>query len=108
MIRQLPKGNLMSDHLHSEEKPGCDCGHEASATPELDARLIPHEVRHAAILGALESLKPGAALILVAPHDPKPLLAQVYAKYGAGFTREYVESGPDAWKIRLERTAAGA
>jgi uncharacterized protein (DUF2249 family) len=96
----------MSDHLHPEEKSGCDCGHETSATPELDARLIPHEVRHAAILGALESLKPGSALILVAPHDPKPLLAQVDAKYGDGFVREYVESGPDAWKIRFERAGA--
>ena len=98
----------MSDHQHPEEKHGCDCGHETSATPELDARLIPHEVRHAAILGALDSLKPGAALILVAPHDPKPLLAQIDAKYGDGFGREYVKSGPDAWKIRFERAGVSA
>lgn len=105
LSQQAQRGTTMTDHLHSEEKHGCDCGHETSATPELDARLIPHEVRHAAILGALDSLKPGAALILVAPHDPKPLLAQVDAKYGDSFAREYVQSGPDAWKIRFERAA---
>ena len=93
----------MTSHESHEENHACHCGEAEGATPELDARLIPHEVRHAAILGALESLKPGAALILVAPHDPKPLLAQVDAKYGDGFAREYVQSGPDAWKIRFER-----
>jgi uncharacterized protein (DUF2249 family) len=106
VIHHNLKGVTMPDHLHPEGKSGCDCGHETSATPELDARLIPHEVRHAAILGALESLKPGAALILVAPHDPKPLLAQIDAKYGEGMARDYVESGPDAWKIRFERAGA--
>jgi len=96
----------MSDHPHShDDKSGCDCGHEASATPELDARLIPHEVRHAAVFGALASLKPGAALILVTPHDPLPLLARIDAEHGGEFSREYVESGPEAWKIRFERAA---
>jgi len=98
----------MSDLLHHEEKSGCDCGHDASAAPELDARLIPHEVRHAAVLGALASLKPGSALILVTPHEPKPLLARIDAEYAGEFARENVESGPDAWKIRFERAAISA
>jgi uncharacterized protein (DUF2249 family) len=98
----------MTTHESHDGKPGCDCGDKTSATPVLDARLIPHEVRHAAILGALESLKPGSALVLVTPHDPLPLLARIDAEHGGEFVREYVESGPDAWKIRFERTAANA
>ena len=98
----------MSDDLQIEDARHCNCGDADASTPELDARLIPHEVRHAAILGALDSLKPGCALILVAPHDPKPLLAQIDAKYGDGFGREYVQSGPDAWKIRFERAGVSA
>lgn len=56
---------------------GCACGHEDDgALPELDATVIPHAIRHATIFGALDSIKPGFGMILVAPHDPKPLLAQ--------------------------------
>ena len=85
---------------------GCTCGHAgAHADPVLDARTIPHEIRHAAIFGALDSLTPGSALVLVAPHDPLPLLAQARARYvdGAGIGIEYLQEGPDAWQLRLSR-----
>jgi uncharacterized protein (DUF2249 family) len=69
----------------------------------LDARAIPPAVRHAAIFGALDSLAGGSALVLVAPHDPLPLLAQAWERYGEGLTVEYLQRGPDAWRIRLQR-----
>lgn len=83
---------------------GCNCGHsEAHSDPVLDARLIPHAVRHAAIFGALDSLGHGSALVLIAPHDPLPLLAQARERYSEGIAVEYLQSGPDAWHIRLSR-----
>lgn len=85
---------------------GCACGDAgAHADPVLDARTIPHEIRHAAIFGALDSLAPGSALVLVAPHDPLPLLAQARARYsdGTGISVEYLQAGPDAWHLRLSR-----
>ncbi|MBI1352001.1 MAG: DUF2249 domain-containing protein [Actinomycetales bacterium] len=83
---------------------GCSCGDAgAHADPVLDARTIPHEIRHAAIFGALDSLAPGAALVLVAPHNPLPLLAQARARYADGITIEYLQEGPDAWHLRLSR-----
>ena len=36
----------------------CCCAHDDS-DPVLDARTIPHAVRHAAIFGALDSIAPG-------------------------------------------------
>jgi uncharacterized protein (DUF2249 family) len=69
----------------------------------LDARTIPPAIRHAAIFGALDSLTGGAALALVAPHDPLPLLDQARARYGEGLSVEYLERGPEAWRIRLQR-----
>ena len=44
---------------------------------ELDVRAVPHAIRNATVFGALEAVQPGGAMVLVAPHDPLPLLAQV-------------------------------
>jgi uncharacterized protein (DUF2249 family) len=69
----------------------------------LDARTIPHAIRHAAIFGALDSLKSGAAMELIAPHEPLPLLAQIDKRYDAGFEVSYLEQGPEQWRLRLAR-----
>ena len=44
---------------------GCQCGHENEVLPELDARELPHAIRHGAILGALimQSLQSGMAMV---------------------------------------------
>ena len=82
---------------------GCQCGEHGGADPVLDARLIPHAIRHASIFGALDSLSPGAALVLVAPHDPLPLLAQADARYNGKLGVEYLQRGPEEWQLRLSR-----
>ena len=82
----------------------CACGHDDIAGyPELDARLIPHSIRHATIFGALEAVGPGQGLILIAPHDPLLLLAQLQRTQPDVFTVEYLESGPEAWRLALVR-----
>lgn len=87
----------------TERTSGCNCGHEDEALPELDARAIPHAIRHASIIGALDSLQPGQAMALIAPHDPKPLLAQIADRYGAGVEVSYLVQGPEQWKLKLSR-----
>lgn len=81
---------------------GCACGETGATVPELDARQIPHAIRHATIFGALDSLAPDAAMDLLAPHDPQPLLAQVAHRYPDGFAVEYLERGPE-WRLRFTR-----
>ena len=44
-----------------------------------------------------------AAMVLIAPHDPLPLLDQARSRYPDGLTVEYLQSGPDAWHLRLAR-----
>jgi uncharacterized protein (DUF2249 family) len=83
----------------------CTCGEHSADLPELDARAIPHAIRHASIFGALDSLAPGAWMILVAPHDPLPLIDQALDRYGEAVVIDYVQRGPDAWKLRFQRTA---
>lgn len=82
----------------------CTCGEtDGPEWPELDARAVPHAIRHATIFGALDSVAPGRAMVLVAPHDPLPLLAQLEQRAPGEFTTEYLERGPEAWRILLSR-----
>lgn len=83
----------------------CTCGHEDSldSLPELDARLVPHAIRHATIFGALDSVATGSGMVLVAPHNPLPLLQQLEARVPGRFSISYLERGPEAWKIQFLR-----
>lgn len=104
------------DHDHAEAVPaadagscggGCTCGEsDGPDLPELDARAVPHAIRHATIFGALDAVELGGGLVLVAPHDPLPLLRQLEDRAPGAFTVEYLERGPDAWRLRLLRVAA--
>lgn len=87
----------------TDTSTACNCGHE-HGEPELDARAIPHAIRHATIFGALSAVQPGNSLILIAPHDPLPLLAQIHEREGEGAIEvSYLERGPEAWRLRLAR-----
>lgn len=82
----------------------CGCGDtDPAGHPELDARTIPHAIRHATIFGALETVRPGAGLVLVAPHDPLPLLAQVSDRWPGAFTVDYLDRGPETWRLLFTR-----
>ena len=86
----------------------CNCGEkDAEGYPELDARAVPHAIRHATIFGALDAVRPGGGMILVAPHDPLPLLAQIEQRSPGMFEVSYLERGPEAWRLAfVRRTAA--
>jgi uncharacterized protein (DUF2249 family) len=84
----------------------CGCGEvDAPGYPELDARVVPHAIRHATVFGALEAVGPGAGLVLVASHDPLPLLAQVEQRNPGVFEVSYLERGPEAWRLLFARQA---
>ncbi len=83
----------------------CNCGEKDDAGfPELDARAVPHAIRHATIFGALDAVRPGGGMILVAPHDPLPLLAQIEQRAPGVFDVSYVERGPEAWRLAFVRS----
>ncbi len=85
----------------------CACGGtDGPGHPELDVRSVPHAIRHATVFGALEAVRPGGGLDLVAPHDPLPLLAQIDQRWPGAFTVTYTERGPEAWRLSLGRTGA--
>lgn len=83
---------------------GCSCGEvDGPELPELDARSVPHAIRHATIFGALDSVRSGGGLVLVAPHDPLPLLRQIEGREPGAFAVDYLERGPEAWRLRFIR-----
>jgi len=96
----------LGEDAHPEAAPAhsCSCGeHDPAGDPELDARVVPHAIRHATIFGALDAVRPGTGLVLVAPHDPLPLLAQIERRDPGAFAVDYLERGPEAWRLRFLR-----
>lgn len=80
----------------------CGCGGADEETvPELDVRQVPHALRHATVFGALDAVPSGGAMVLVAPHDPLPLLAQIEGRAPGAFSVEYLQRGPEAWRLLL-------
>jgi len=62
----------------------------------FDARGVAKRFRHAAIFGALDSLRPGETMRFVNDHDPLPLLDQLRDRYGEAVTIEYRQRDPGA------------
>ncbi|MDX3451713.1 DUF2249 domain-containing protein [Streptomyces sp. ME02-8801-2C] len=94
------------DERQTDESGGCGgvcgCGGgEEDNEPRLDVRDVPHAIRHATVFGALDAVPAGTAMVLVAPHDPLPLLAQIEQRSPGVFSVEYLERGPEAWRLRL-------
>ncbi|MGV0634642.1 DUF2249 domain-containing protein [Mycolicibacillus trivialis] len=81
----------------------CTCAENESEVPVLDVRQIPHAIRHATVFGAFDAVPPGAAMELIAHHDPIPLLHQLEQRSGGGLVVSYIERGPEVWRLMLGR-----
>ncbi|MFZ3034211.1 MAG: DUF2249 domain-containing protein [Parvibaculum sp.] len=76
-----------------------------SNSDNLDVRnLIPAQ-RHSLIFETWDKLEPGKSFVLVNDHDPKPLYYQFDAEHSGQFTWDYLESGPETWRVRIGRKA---
>jgi uncharacterized protein (DUF2249 family) len=53
---------------------------------------------------AFDALGVGESLEIVADHDPQPLYFMLRAERGETFSWDLVESGPDLWRARVNRT----
>lgn len=73
---------------------------------ELDVRSLPKPDKHPAIFAAYESLPVGGAFTLVNNHDPKHLRNEFDLDHPGSYGWEYVEAGPQAWRIQISKLAA--
>jgi uncharacterized protein (DUF2249 family) len=69
----------------------------------LDIRTIPPPQRHPLIFDRFDGLAAGESFVLVNDHNPKPLYYQFQAELTGQFTWEYLEEGPEAWRVRIGR-----
>ena len=74
-----------------------------SSEQVLDVRQEPPARRHALIFETFEELEPGSGFELRNDHDPKPLHYQFAAEMAGQFTWDYLEQGPEVWRVRIGR-----
>ena len=77
------------------------------AAPRIDVRTIAPRDRHPLIFSTFNSLAAGQAMELVNDHDPRPLYYQFDARMPGQFSWEYLEQGPDVFRVAITRTQAG-
>jgi uncharacterized protein (DUF2249 family) len=74
-----------------------------AASIELDVRVIPPRDKHPTIFSRVDALKAGDSLVIVNDHDPKPLRYQLDAEHPGAFGWDYLDLGPDVWRVRITR-----
>lgn len=72
----------------------------------LDVRVIPPARRHPMIFQRFAELPVGGGFTLVNDHDPKPLYYQLNFEHNGELGWDYLEQGPEVWRVRISRTAA--
>ncbi len=78
------------------------------STPRLDVRTIVPRQRHALIFQTFGALAGGQSMELVNDHDPRPLKHHFEAEMPGEFSWNYLEEGPEVWRVSITRTAAAA
>jgi uncharacterized protein (DUF2249 family)/hemerythrin-like domain-containing protein len=85
--------------LH-EEATGATTTEEL-APETLDVRHLAPAQRHQVIFQRFEGLPVSDSFILVNDHDPKPLYYQLSAEYAGELLWQYLEQGPEVWRVRM-------
>jgi uncharacterized protein (DUF2249 family) len=87
-------------HIRKEDQSGLgDDGF--SVVNEFDVRPYPPTERHEMFYKAFADIRPGEAFEFSNDHDPKPLYYQMEAESKEPFRWEYLEKGPEVWKVRV-------
>lgn len=69
----------------------------------LDVTVIEPRFKHPTIFQKFDSVSSGSSFIIHNDHDPKPLYYQLLAERGQIFTWEYLEDGPEVWKVKIAK-----
>ena len=72
----------------------------------LDVTSLEPQLKHPTIFARFDELAPGESLILLNDHDPRPLYYQLVNQRGDIFTWEYLEQGPEVYKIKITQNKA--
>lgn len=71
---------------------------------EFDVRPLAGRVKHTLIFQRWIGLAVGDYFILVNDHDPKPLYYQFSAEFRGLFAWEYLQRGPEEFRVKISKT----
>ena len=74
----------------------------------LDVTVLEPRMKHPTIFNTFDQLHEGESFTILNDHDPKPLYYQLLSERGNIFNWEYLEQGPDTWRVAISRAAASA
>jgi len=80
----------------------------ATKMDELDLREVPRPLRHPLVFAKLDALAVGGSFVLVNDHDPVPLSRQIESMRQGQAVWEYIQRGPDIFRIQIRRIAPSA
>ena len=81
---------------------------EVMSDQKLDVRREIPMRRHELIFETFHGLGGGQGFELINDHDPKPLYYQFAAEHAGEFTWDYLEEGPEVWRVRIGKTDGSA
>ena len=73
----------------------------------LNVTLLEPRQKHPTIFVRFDQLAEGECLTIHNDHDPKPLYYQLLGERGNIFTWEYLEEGPEWWKVKISKRVSG-
>lgn len=75
---------------------------------KVDVREIAPRDRHPMIFSTFRSLGVGESMELINDHDPRPLYYHFQAELPGQFSWDYLQTGPEVWRVRIAKQAAAA
>lgn len=69
----------------------------------IDARIYEKGHKKDIIFKAFEELSVGEKMELINDHDPRPLYQQFTLNFPEHFNWEYLEQGPEIWRIAITK-----
>lgn len=73
----------------------------------LNVTLLEPKQKHPTIFVRFDELNEGESLTIHNDHDPKPLYYQLLGERGNIFVWEYLEQGPEWWKVKISKKGTG-
>jgi regulator of cell morphogenesis and NO signaling len=80
---------------------------QAVAENILNVTLLEPRQKHPTIFVRFDELAEGESLTIHNDHDPKPLYYQLLGERGNIFNWEYLEEGPEWWRVRISKKISG-
>lgn len=67
----------------------------------INAPDYPPKDKHPKIFATFDDLHSGETMELINDHDPRPLQYQFMMERNEEFTWEYLEQGPETWRVAI-------